>query len=204
MRSRPSARRATRCASHILSNSVCAMASSASDRPGPLQRMPPTISPKKSPVLYCGMDVGGTIMSDRSPIGAIALVALGMTVLPACALQDTKYPDWAGQWKKPPNASDRPANPWDQTKPIGRGQAAPLTAEYQAIFQASLAGQERGAQGENTRYTCSPAGMPRVMTVVGPIDVVILPAITYIHFANNMPRRIYTDGRDWPKNEEPS
>jgi hypothetical protein len=143
-------------------------------------------------------------MSYQSSIGAIALVALCMTIVPACALDDTKYPDWSGQWKKPTNASDRPGNPWDQTKPIGRGQEAPLTAEYQAIFEAGLAAQERGAQGENTRYTCSPSGMPRVMTVVGPIEFIILPTITYIHFENNMPRRIYTDGRDWPKNEEPS
>jgi hypothetical protein len=145
---------------------------------------------------------GEEIMRYKSPIGAVALVALGMMIVPASAL-DEKYPDWSGQWKKPPNASDRPGNPWDQTRPIGRGQEAPLTPEYQAIFEASLAAQERGAQGENTRYTCSPSGMPRVMTVVGPIEFVILPTITYIHFENNMPRRIYTDGRDWPKNEEP-
>jgi hypothetical protein len=123
---------------------------------------------------------------------------------PASALEEAKYPDWSGQWKKPANASERPGNPWDQTKPIGRGQEAPLTPEYQAIFEAGLARQEQGAQGENTRYTCSPAGMPRVMTVVGPIEFVILPTVTYIHFENNMPRRIYTDGRDWPKDEEPS
>ena len=141
-------------------------------------------------------------MPYKSPIGAIALVALGMAIVPARALED-KYPDWSGQWKKPANASQRPGNPWDQTKPIGRGQEAPLTAEYQAIFEASLAAQERGGQGENTRYTCSPSGMPRVMTAVGPIEFIILPTITYIHFENNMPRRIYTDGRDWPKNEEP-
>jgi hypothetical protein len=144
------------------------------------------------------------IMFKAISAGGIALVALCTAIPPACALDDARYPDWSGQWKKPPNASDRPGNPWDQTKPIGRGQEAPLTAEYQAIFEASLAEQERGAQGENTRYTCSPAGMPRVMTVVGPIEFVILPAITYILFENSMPRRIYTDGRDWPRNDEPS
>jgi hypothetical protein len=135
---------------------------------------------------------------------AAALMALCVAGIPARALDAPRFPDWSGQWKKPPNASERPGNPWDQTKPIGRGQEAPLTPEYEAIFEASLAKQENGAQGENTRYTCSPAGMPRVMTVVGPIEFIVLPAITYIHFENNMPRRIYTDGRDWPHNEEPS
>src|SRR5437016_10774649 len=47
-------------------------------------------------------------------------------------------------------------------------------------------------------------GMPRMMAVIGPIEWIILPQITYIHFEAFMPRRIYTDGRDFPKNEEPS
>ena len=140
-------------------------------------------------------------MLYRGAIGAVA--ALLISIAGATAA-DMTYPDWSGQWKKPPNTSGRPGNPWDQTKPIGRGQQAPLTAEYQAIFEASLAEQEKGGQGENTRYTCTPAGMPRVMTAVGPIEFVIMPKITYILFENNMPRRIYTDGRDWPKREEPS
>src|SRR2546422_8294839 len=125
----------------------------------------------------------GIIMLPRPAMGATAVAAaLAMMTAGALAFDETKYPDWSGQWKKPPNVSDRPGNPWDQTKPIGRGQQAPLTPEYQAIFEASLAEQEKGGQGENTRYTCTPAGMPRVMTVVGPIEFVITPSVTYIHF----------------------
>jgi hypothetical protein len=133
-----------------------------------------------------------------------ALVALLWTAAAAQTADQSRYPDWSGQWKKPPSGSSRPGNPWDQTKPIGLGQQAPLTPEYEAIFEASLAEQEQGGQGENTRYTCSPAGMPRVMTAVGPIEFITLPKITYILFENSMPRRVYTDGRDWPTNEEPS
>src|SRR4030081_316964 len=96
---------------------------------------------------------GGPIMLYRSSIGAIGfMAALLMTIGGASAFDETKDPDWWGQWKKPPSASERPGNPWDQTKPIGRGQQAPLTPEYQAIFEASLAEQEQGGQGENTRY----------------------------------------------------
>src|SRR5215831_8237429 len=111
-----------------------------------------------------------------------ALTALLWTVAAAQTADQSKYPDWSGQWKKPPTRSSRPGNPWDQTKTIGLGQQAPLTPKYEAIFEASLAEQERGGQGENTRYTCSPAGMPRVMTAVGPIEFITLPKITYILF----------------------
>ena len=47
-------------------------------------------------------------------------------------------------------------------------------------------------------------GMPRVMTVIRPIEFVNLPKITYIVFESYMPRRIFTDGRAFPKDEEPS
>ena len=47
-------------------------------------------------------------------------------------------------------------------------------------------------------------GMPRVMTATFPIEFVVLPAVTYVHFEAFMPRRIYTDGRELPKDEEPT
>ncbi len=43
------------------------------------------------------------------------------------------------------------------------------------------------------------------MTVVFPMEVIVLPAVTYILFDEEaFPRRIYTDGRDWPNDEEPT
>jgi hypothetical protein len=44
--------------------------------------------------------------------------------------------------------------------------------------------------------------MPRMMTAVRPFEFVITPNVTYINFENNQPRRIYTDGRSFPKDEE--
>jgi hypothetical protein len=46
--------------------------------------------------------------------------------------------------------------------------------------------------------------MPRIMTVTFPIEFVILPAITYIHFENAFPRRIHTDGGGFPADQEPN
>jgi hypothetical protein len=140
-------------------------------------------------------------MPYRSSIGAIALgTALCMTMPGAQAFDESKYPDFAGQWRKPNGVTVQ----WDQTKPLGLAQKAPLKPEFQAALEASLHDQTLGGQGDDARYSCLPNGMPRIMTVVWPMEIVITPKITYILFENNLPRRIYTDGRSWPTNEEPS
>ncbi len=140
------------------------------------------------------------MLSQRS-IGAIALTAaLCVTVAGAQAFDEAKYPDFAGQWRKPNGVTVQ----WDQTKPLGLAQQAPLKPEFQAALEASLKDQTLGGQGDDARYSCLPNGMPRIMTVVWPIEIVITPKITYIMFENNLPRRIYTDARSWPTNEEPS
>ncbi len=69
----------------------------------------------------------------RNLIGAVALAALSMTVTGAQAFDDTKYPDWKGQWMggwihRNPGVTGQPS--YDPLKPDGRGQQAPLTPEY--------------------------------------------------------------------------
>jgi len=130
----------------------------------------------------------------RSSFGTIALmVVLVMTLSDAAAFDETKYPDWSGQWRRTRGVGVV----WDETKPPGLGQQAPLTPEYQAILEASLADQAAGGQGGDSRVTCISNGMPRLMTVVRPIEFFVLPKITLVVYENNLPRRIYTDGRDF-------
>ena len=94
---------------------------------------------------------------------------------------------------------------YDPTKPPVRGQQPPLKPEYQAIWEANIAEGRAGGQYYNTQVRCMPGGMPRMMMAYEPMEVIILPEITYIHITFNSEfRRIYTDGRDWPKNVEPS
>jgi hypothetical protein len=53
-----------------------------------------------------------------------------------------KYPDWKGQWTRAPVpgvTSFKYGPPWDPAKPEARGQQAPLTPDYRAIFEANLA-----------------------------------------------------------------
>ena len=77
-------------------------------------------------------------MLDRDTIVAVALMALSFTMSGALsgalAHDESKYPDWSGQWLRMPDGG--PPR-YDTTKPI-RKQEAPLTPEYQALYQASL------------------------------------------------------------------
>ena len=137
----------------------------------------------------------------RSTIGSIALAAaLIAAASSAQAFDETKYPDWSGQWRRPPGVG----NQWDTSRPPRQGRP-PLTPEYQAIYEANLKDQAAGGQGTDPTYTCIPDGMPRAMNVIFPMEIVIQPHVTHIMIEYlSMLRRIFTDGRDWPKEAEPS
>jgi hypothetical protein len=140
-------------------------------------------------------------MGGRSALRVVASGALLVAAISgAKAFDEARYPDWSGQWLRPPGVGFQ----WDQTKPPGRGQQAPLTPQYQAVLEESLADQAAGGQGGDLLVTCITNGMPRVMTVAWPIEFVVLPNITYVNFTPFLPRRIYTDGRDFPTELEPA
>ena len=137
-------------------------------------------------------------MLERRLLGVIA--ALLCVTSPALAWDDARYPDLSGQWR----AIGGPGR-FDISKPAGRGQQAPLTPEYQAIFEANILDQAAGGQGTTPTYKCISPGMPRVTNGYGEIEFVITPGTTYIlvdHILDD--RRIFTDGRDWPAEIPPS
>jgi hypothetical protein len=130
----------------------------------------------------------------RSLVGGIAVAAaLVMTVASAAAFDESKYPDFAGQWKRKLGT----VNAWDESRRPGLPQDPPLTPEYRKIWEASMADQAAGGQGLDTRVTCISNGMPRMMTILRQLEIFIMPWVTLVVFENNLPRRIYTDGRDW-------
>ena len=64
---------------------------------------------------------------------------------------------------------------------------------------------KEGGQGTDPTYTCLAPGMPRSMIVYHPMEIIITAETTYLlidHIHDS--RRIYTDGRDWPQESEPS
>ena len=95
-------------------------------------------------------------------------------------------------------------NGWDPVKPQGLGQQAPLTPEYQAILEVTLADKAAGGLAGDPTALCLPHGMPRMMIGVYPIEFVILPKVTYVLTDYTTHRRIFTDGRAWPRELSPS
>jgi hypothetical protein len=140
-------------------------------------------------------------MFSRNTIARVMVMGLlaGTPIAAAHAQDLSKYPDWSGQWKKPEGIGN---GPWDVTKPAGRGQQAPLTAEYQAIYEAKLAERAAGGLGGDPTAWCVPHGLPRMMVGIYPMEIIVTPRTTYILSDYNEPRRIFTDGRDWPAEME--
>jgi hypothetical protein len=134
------------------------------------------------------------MFANRNSLGVVVLLAgLLMAMAGAAAFDESKYPDWSGQWKRARGT----VNSWDESKRPGLPQQPPLTPEYRALWEASMADQAAGGQGLDTRVTCISNGMPRLMTILRQLEFFIRPDLTLVVFENNLPRRIYTDGRDF-------
>jgi hypothetical protein len=146
-------------------------------------------------------------MSERRSSTAVAVAAVAALVLTigGAAAEDAKYPNWKGQWSRLliPGVGGQGA--FDQTRFWGRGQQAPLTPEYQKVWEDSMADQAKGGLGNYPPATCHPSGMPRMM-YFGAEEYIITPEITYIMVGGGVDqhRRVFTDGRDWPAEIEPT
>src|SRR5260370_26791110 len=150
-------------------------------------------------------------MRDRYTIGTFALNAatllavLTMSLGGAAAADESKYPDWRGQWNRQrvPGLAGQPS--FDPNKSWGKAQEAPLTPEYQAVLEANLKAQREGGFFDWRGASCRGFGMPLIMYPLQPMQFVFTPETTYvlIDWVEHT-RRIYTDGRDWPQEIHPT
>src|ERR1700741_244977 len=118
-------------------------------------------------------------MIMRSLIGVLAMPAILATA--ASAHDESKYPDWSGQWRW--NAMGGGPR-YDPSKPAGAAQQAPLTAEFKRIHEESMADQAQGGQGLYAQSAkCIPMGMPFQMSIVPfPLEFIITAKTTLILF----------------------
>src|ERR1700692_3267441 len=135
----------------------------------------------------------------RYRISVVAAAMLLCLSVAASAQNAKRYLAWEGTWGR---AS--PPGSWDPTRPPGPGQEAPLTPEYQAVYEANLAKAKAGVAFD-PKYTCGPIGLPRVMALGAPMEFIVKPAVVYMLIESTSPlRRIYTDGRAWPNDPDRS
>jgi hypothetical protein len=133
-------------------------------------------------------------MYCRGSIAALAAVAALFASTAGALAEGGKYPDLSGQWLRTFIPRWAPGN-----------EKAPLTPEYQKVFEANLADMANGGPGNVPSWYCVPQGMPMMMNAYDPMEVIATPDTTYILIShvNDSYRRIYTDGREWPKDPEP-
>jgi hypothetical protein len=142
---------------------------------------------------------------SSTTVVAVATVAALILTIGGVRAAEPKYPSWKGQWSRllVPGVGGQGA--FDQTRFWGRGQLAPLNAEYQKVWEDSMADQAKGGLGNYPPATCHPSGMPRMM-YFGAEEYIIMPDTTYIMVGGGVDqhRRVFTDGRDWPAEIEPT
>jgi len=128
---------------------------------------------------------------NNARVIAIA-AALVISSAGAEAFDEAKYPDLKGQWERIGVPNWTPAG-----KP-------PLTPEYEAVYEANRADMRNGGAGNVPSQYCFPQGMPMMMNLYDPMEIVITADVTYILIShvNDSYRRIYTDGRSWPNEDE--
>jgi hypothetical protein len=132
-------------------------------------------------------------MNGSASFGTMVLAAVLLTAMAGASAHDeARYPDLRGQWDRigPPN--------WT---PAGE---PPFTPEYQAVYEANRADMNNGGAGGVPSAYCFQQGMPLMMNIYDPMEIVITADVTYIMIShvNDAYRRIYTDGRDWPAEDE--
>jgi hypothetical protein len=148
------------------------------------------------------------LLRNSLAASALAAILLLVTIDASAAFDDSKYPNWNGQWRRynnPGLLSGVGGVRYDTSNPpvtnhLALGQKPPLTPEYQSIYDENLEDMAKGGQGIDPTATCVSTGMPRVMINYSSFEALITPAITYLLFErdHDYMRRIYTDGRTFP------
>jgi hypothetical protein len=145
-------------------------------------------------------------MQHRGSIAKIVLAATLLLPTAAQAFDDAVYPALTGRWTRAMVPGTVSPPPFDPAKPPGSGQQAPLTPEYQAKFEAILADRAAKGLSDVVSTTCLAPGMPMMMQAYAPMQITVLPETTYIliDHIHESHRRIFTDGREWPKTVQPT
>jgi hypothetical protein len=149
-----------------------------------------------------GSSIAATVLKTVSLITALLLTGRA-----AAAGEEAKYPDLRGQWLGVlRTVAGLPGQPsFDPGKSWGKGQHAPLTPEYEKVLEANLQAQEEGGFGEWRGSFCLGFGMPLITYGFQPMEIIVTPETTYmlINWVEHN-RRIFTDGREWPAEIEPT
>lgn len=85
------------------------------------------------------------------------------------------------------------------------GSMPSLTDEFKVLWEEVRSLHEAGIPAGDPTAKCLPPGMPRLMGMDVPMEIIITPSVTYIYVEwDSQLRRIFTDGREFPEYIPPS
>jgi len=113
-------------------------------------------------------------------------------------LEWAKMPDWSGVYTRRPVAGFA----FDPDTPPGALPTAKLTPEFQAKMMKRIEDLKKGIEWDPIS-TCAPPGVPRWLTEPFLREFIVTPDQTWLinEMVNDI-RRIYTDGRGHPPEED--
>ena len=121
-----------------------------------------------------------------------ALTLAGICLTPVLAW--SAVPDLTGVWA----ISNAPA-----TLKTTEGATPPLTSEAKAVYDQHLAAAARGDRSFDETRLCLPPGLPRLMLLNKPFEILQRDKTVYfVHQDNRMPRRAYF-GEPLPTDKDP-
>ena len=140
----------------------------------------------------------------KSGFSILILASASLVASAACAATagvpaQPNVPNWNGVWEREGGILFDPAAG-------GRTpEKPPLTPAYQKRYDAILAMAAAGNPIADPGALCLPAGMPRVMVMTYPMEVLQTPGqVTLIAEWSSQTRRIFTDGRPHPADPDPT
>ena len=135
-------------------------------------------------------------MRTLSALAALAVV-LAMGAAHAAPYAPTQYKpkskrDFTGLWERKGGIA------WDPVM-VGPSLSAPLTPEYKKIFDQRIQDAKDGKPTGDLTASCLPQGMPRIMTMTYPMEIMQNEIQLNIYAEwGEQTRRIFIDGRPHP------
>ncbi len=126
-------------------------------------------------------------------------VGLALGALATAAHAAPAPPDWTGIYEREGGIL------FDPAVRVGGKLTPPLTPAFQKKYDAIMAAAAAGTPMADPGALCLPAGMPRIMVMTYPMEVISKPGqVTIIAEWAGQIRRVFTDGRGHPPDPDPT
>ena len=125
-------------------------------------------------------------------IRSLLIAASALAALPALALAQA-HPDFTGAWTVAPYTG--------ALKPVD-GKPVPLKPEAKAVYDKHLAATAKGDRSWDETRICIPEGLPRLMIINEPFEIMQKSNAAYFVAQNRLPWRAYF-GEKLPTDVDP-